>query len=269
MDIKHREVLQWLQEVYGEEQIPPYEKTERSIGILHQLMTASKCSEGNAKVLAEDYAKKAAEYSGEGRQLGKWLEPVKIKTSILSQESQKGLMALASTAQVLDVQIPTSTNIILAMNQLEMDHMQVVNEREQERGRTFRLLEMRKELSRKLDEIRGILQQAEATWSQQQEEYARDIKQEEFIREKKKNYSNDIIQYEAKLSQVGVTENIKHGTLVKQWSELQELEKQMKNLELQLKNYTLPPDITLAEVKVQEARQELAAIMDSFTNAYE
>lgn len=65
-------VLQWLHEVYGEEQIPVYEKNERSINILHSLMKASKRSEDNAKVLAADYTKKAAEYSAEGILYGRF-----------------------------------------------------------------------------------------------------------------------------------------------------------------------------------------------------
>lgn len=60
------QVVDWLREVYGAEQIPPYEKTERSITVLHQLMTASRHSEDNAKILAEDYAIKASEYNAEG-----------------------------------------------------------------------------------------------------------------------------------------------------------------------------------------------------------
>lgn len=60
------QVVDWLREVYGAEQIPPYEKTERSITILHQLMTASRRSEENAKILAEDYTTKASEYNAEG-----------------------------------------------------------------------------------------------------------------------------------------------------------------------------------------------------------
>ncbi|KAK8731591.1 hypothetical protein OTU49_007381, partial [Cherax quadricarinatus] len=267
MDLKHREVAQWLQEVYGKEQVPPYEKTECTINILYQLMTASKCSEKNAKVLASDYALKASEYSAEGRQLREWLEHVKIKENILSPEGQKGLKALYSTTQVLDVQIPTSTNIILAMNQLEMDYMQVMNEREHEKRQTACLLETNRDFSRKLKEIQGIFQQAEATWAQQQEEHAKDVVQETFIKEKCKNYSTDINQYEAKLNQVAMSKNIKHSTLVKQSLELQSLEKQVNNLESKLNNYTLPPDIMLAEVKVQEARQELANLMDKLTRS--
>ncbi|KAK4293694.1 hypothetical protein Pmani_033627 [Petrolisthes manimaculis] len=110
MDIKHREVVQWLEEVYGNDQIPPYEKSERSINILHQLMTATK----------------TAEYNAEGQQISKWLESVNIKPSIQLKEGQQGLTAFATSAQVLDVHIPTSTNIILAANQLEMEHMQIV-----------------------------------------------------------------------------------------------------------------------------------------------
>lgn len=60
-------MVDWLREVYGAEQIPPYEKTERSITILHQLMIASRRSEDSVKILAEDYAMKASEYDAEGR----------------------------------------------------------------------------------------------------------------------------------------------------------------------------------------------------------
>lgn len=262
MDIKHREVLQWLHEVYGEEQIPVYEKNERSINILHQLMKASKRSEDNAKVLAADYTKKAAEYNAEAMQKKNWLDALKFSPDDLSAESQKSVTALANTAQVLDVQSPTSTNIVLALNQLEMDHMKVVNELEQEKGRKACLLEMSQQLSRKLEEIKRISQQAEATWTLQQEELSRDAKRQQFSREKSNNYAADITHYEAKLRQVGLSKEITHSHLCAKWADLQALEKQVKELEQQLQNYTLPPDMALAEVKVQEARQELASIMD-------
>ncbi|XP_045623229.1 HAUS augmin-like complex subunit 1 [Procambarus clarkii] len=261
MDIKHREIAQWLKEVYGKEHVPPYEKTESSINILHHLMTASKCSEGKAKLLASDYTLKANEYNAEAKQLSKWLESVKIQEKILSPEGQKGLSALHDTAQILDIQTTTSTNIILAMNQLEMEYMQVTNEREQERERFSRFLVMSQELSHKLKEIKGIFQQAEKTSAQEEKEQKKNMRQQKFLEEKNKNYIFDISQYEAKLSKIPISKNIMHGSLVKQWTELQDLEKKVNSLENQLKSYTLPPDMSLAEVVVEEARQELAAMM--------
>lgn len=269
MDIKHREVVQWLHEVYSEEKIPAYEKTERSINILHKLMTESKRAENQGKILTADFTKKAAEYNAEALQLQKWRETVKLDPSILSKESQKALSALAHTAHVLNVQTPTSTNIILAMNQLDMEHMQVMNEQEQEKSRTASLLEMNKDLSKKLEELRVIVQQAEATWKLRQEELAKDAKWKHFSMEKCKNYSTDINNHEAKLRQVGLSKETTHGNISKEWTRLQALEKEVKDLEKQLSSYTLPPDMTLAEVKVQEARQELSAIMDGLTeNCY-
>ncbi|KAK4304560.1 hypothetical protein Pmani_023441 [Petrolisthes manimaculis] len=267
MDIKHREVVQWLEEVYGNDQIPPYEKSERSINILHQLMTVSKCSEKNAKLLAADYATKTAEYNAEGQQINKWLESVNIKPSILLKEGQEGLTAFATSAQVLDVHIPTSTNIILAANQLEMEHMQTVNEQEQERGRMCQLLELNKAVGMKIEEIRSIHKQAEATWNQQQEVLAKDKKQEYYVKEKRKDYISDMNYYEAKLNQVGMTKNIMHSTLCKQWAQLKEVEQQVSSLETKLKSYNLPPDMTLAEVKVEEARQKLASLMSDMAAA--
>lgn len=262
MDIKHKEVVDWLREVYGAEQIPPYEKTERSITVLHQLMTASRHSEDNAKILAEDYAIKASEYNAEARQLRKWREPVKISPDMLSDEGQARLDALAHTAEVLDVQTPTSTNIILAVNEMEMSHMQVLAERKQEQTRTSRLLEMNREVSRKLEQMREIYQQAEATWKQQHEEHAKNQKQEKFMKGKCNNYLADISSYEARLNQVGMTKGITHQALGRQWAELQGLERQVSQLEEQLRSYTLPPDLALAQVEVEAARQELASIME-------
>lgn len=42
---------------------------------------------------------------------------------------------------------------------------------------------------------------------------------------------------------------------------------QVSELEDQLKSYTLPPDMALAQVEVGAARQELASIMESVAAA--
>ncbi|KAG0718677.1 HAUS augmin-like complex subunit 1 [Chionoecetes opilio] len=268
MDIKHKEVVSWLREVYGGEQIPPYEKTERGITLLHSLMTASRRSEDNSQILAEDFVTKTSEYSAEAKQLNKWLHAVNIVPEVLSEEGQTRLTALAHTAQTLDVQIPTCTNVILAMNELEMNHMQVLARRKQEQTRTSHLLEMSREVSGKLEEVRGIHQQAEMTWQQQQEEHAKNTKQEGFVKEKCNNYLADISSYEARLNKVGMTGSITHQALGTQWTELQALEKQVSELEDELRSYTLPPDLALAQVEVEAARQELSSIMESFATAY-
>ncbi|XP_068202002.1 HAUS augmin-like complex subunit 1 [Palaemon carinicauda] len=268
MDIKHSEVVQWLREIYGEERIPPYEKTERSINILYRLMKECKRAESQAKILAEDYTRKAAEYNAEAQQLQKWRETSKLDPNQLSPENLKSLQALAETANILDVQTPSSTNIILAMNQLEMEHMQITSELEQEKSRTAYLLEANKDLSKKLEDITIIMKQAEATWKLRQEELAKDAKWKQFTEKKCKNYEADINKLEAKLSQVGLTKDITHGNISAEWGRLQVLEEEIKKLEKQLRGYTLPPDMSLAELKVQEARQELATLYEKCTENF-
>ncbi|XP_066954438.1 HAUS augmin-like complex subunit 1 isoform X1 [Macrobrachium rosenbergii] len=268
MDIKHREVVQWLQEIYGEERIPLYEKTERSITILYKLMKECKRAESQARILTEDYTRKAAEYNAEAQQLQKWRETAKLDPSQLTPENQKSLQALAQTANILDIQTPSSTNIILAMNQLEMEHMQIASELEQEKSRTAYLLEANKDLSKKLQDIKIITKQAEATWKLRQEELAKDAKWKQFTEKKCKNYEADINRFEAKLSQVGLTKEITHGNISAEWARLQTLEEEIKTLEKQLRSYTLPPDMSLAELKVQEARQELATLIEKFSENF-
>lgn len=42
---------------------------------------------------------------------------------------------------------------------------------------------------------------------------------------------------------------------------------QVSQLEEQLRSYTLPPDVSLAQVEVQAARQELSSIMEKVAAA--
>ncbi|KAK7071237.1 hypothetical protein SK128_008914 [Halocaridina rubra] len=266
MDMKHKEVIEWLREVYGEEKIQSYEKSECSINILHGLMMESKRTEHQGKILMADFTRKASEYNAEAQQMKKWRETARLEPTILSSDSQISLSALAHSTKILDVLIPTSTNIILAMNNLEMDHMQVTNNQEQEKSRIAFVLEMKKTLAKKLQEIQEIYKQAEALHKLTQEELSKDAQCKAFSLAKSKNYAADISNYEAKLSQVGLTREITHGNITKEWTRLLELEKQAHVLKKQLNNYTLPPDMALAEIKVQEARQELANIVEGLAD---
>lgn len=269
MDIKHREVVSWLREVYGEELVPQYEKTERSINLLHQIMTASRQAETHAEILLTDYTQKTQEYTAESLQIGQWLSTVGIEPSILSEEGCKALGAYTNACQSLDVVVPTVSNLLLASNQLEMEHMQIDDEREREKSIKVNLLEKSQQLSKKLLDMRRIVKQAEANWQLQVEEAESREKQKKFLQIKIGNYSDDCARYEAIFSQSGMSSDITHAALTQKWDELQALEKEVLSMSNRLSHYTLPADMQLAEVKVEEARQQLKTIMDALIGQHQ
>jgi len=269
MDIKHREVVSWLREVYGEESVPQYEKTERSISLLHQIMSASRQAEAHAEILVEDYTQKSVEYTAEATQIGQWLSTVGVEPSIISEEGRKALSAYTNAYQSLDVVVPNVSNLLLASNQLELEHMQIGDEREREKSIKVNLLEMSQQLSKKLLDMRRISRQAEANWGLQVEEAEGREKQKNFLQIKMKNYSDDCARYEAIFSQSGMTSDITHTSLMKKWEELKALEKEVMEMSNRLSHYTLPADMQLAEVQVEEARQQLKVIMDALIGQHQ
>ncbi|CAL4060938.1 unnamed protein product, partial [Meganyctiphanes norvegica] len=219
MDIKHREVVSWLREVYGEESVPPYEKTERSINLLHQIMTASRQAEAHAEKLVADYKQKTVEYTAEALQVGQWLSTVGVEPSIISEEGRKALSAYTNTCQCLDVVVPNVSNLLLAANQIELEHMQIGDEREREKSIKVNLLEMSQQLSKKLLDMRRIVKQAEANWQIQVEEAESREKQKKFLQIKMGNYSDDCARYED-TNQAAKIKAIYHVRSHRRWIEL-------------------------------------------------
>ena len=60
------QVQNWLDSLYAGKPVPNFEKNERTIDLLYQLMITNLARDHDTQLIVQDYHQKAAEYSAEG-----------------------------------------------------------------------------------------------------------------------------------------------------------------------------------------------------------
>ena len=64
--IFHLQVMAWLHEIFGDEQIPDFEINQQTIEHLHQLSQESQQHDHHIQLITSDFKQKTSEYSAEG-----------------------------------------------------------------------------------------------------------------------------------------------------------------------------------------------------------
>ncbi|XP_076065605.1 HAUS augmin-like complex subunit 1 [Oratosquilla oratoria] len=261
MDLKYSEVVTWLKGIYGNEKVPPFEKTAQSINLLHQLMITAKEAEENSKVLIEDYSRKTEEYSAQAQQMDQWHNKVGITKDELSKRGKDILEAYAQTSEILNVQKPAFCDVLLAFSKMEMEHLEACSEHQQEVERTATLQHLNQQLALKLNKVTSVKKQAEDSAEAEKKEIRQKKQQSKFLNEKCKNYEMDIGKLQGKLDHVNLKPEIMQLSVVAQKEKLDCLKKQIEDLEKKQATLILPPDVTQAQILVEGARQQHANLM--------
>ncbi|XP_062516845.1 uncharacterized protein LOC134192163 [Corticium candelabrum] len=86
------------------------------------------------------------------------------------------------------------------------------------------------------------------------------VQGKDFLFRKAADYSRLLHETECDLKERSVTDDIMYSQLVKQYMELNELQEELLPLTAQLNAYhSLPPDISLTRLKIEELRRELVS----------
>jgi hypothetical protein len=85
----------------------------------------------------------------------------------------------------------------------------------------------------------------------------------DFLTRKAADYSRLLQEAESDLKDQGMNDDISYSRLMKQYKELNELREQLQPERVKVHAYhCLPPDISLARLKIEELRHELASLED-------
>jgi hypothetical protein len=92
-------------------------------------------------------------------------------------------------------------------------------------------------------------------------------KQMPYFTVKRLEYNTSITELERRLTASGFEEALTHESLVALAEEVTQLHAQIDPIDEKLRTFAaLPPDMTLARVRVAEARQQLANLEEEFSN---
>ncbi|XP_045897093.1 HAUS augmin-like complex subunit 1 [Micropterus dolomieu] len=259
---KITKVNRWLSTVFGDQPVPHFEVNTRTVDILYQLAQSSEARCSDTTLLIEDLKQKASEYQAEGAHLQDvLLQGVGLSCASLSKPAADYLSALVDTAMVLGVRDTSLGSFMPAVNNF-----------------TNELLEAEKSNRRLERELRALRKRLGATLvlrSNLQEDINKTVKSQavesakaeervlkmDFVTAKAKELSNRWESAEAQLVSRNMDNSITHQAIVQLSEEVTTLKQEIIPLKKKLEPYMdLSPSPSLAQVKIEEAKRELAAI---------
>ncbi|KAK1337774.1 hypothetical protein QTO34_002408 [Cnephaeus nilssonii] len=119
---KEAQVAAWLKKIFGDHPIPQYEVNARTTEILHHLSERNRVRDRDGHLVIEDLKQKASEYESEAKHLQDLLmESVNFSPASLSSTGSRYLNALVDSAVALEVKDTSVSSFLSAVNDLTSD----------------------------------------------------------------------------------------------------------------------------------------------------
>ncbi|KAK6492967.1 HAUS augmin-like complex subunit 1 [Huso huso] len=255
-------VTQWLSNIFGDQPIPHYEVNTRTTEILYQLAECSEARCRDVVLLTEDLKQKAAEYGTEGSYLQELLlEGVGLSSSSLSKTASSYLNALEGSAMTLNTKDTSLASYVPAMNDLTADIL-ATEKKNQEMDHELTIL--RKKLTSALVLRKSLQEDLSKTEENQVVEKARAenrLQNMDFFKAKSEDLKFRIKAAENQLSASRMEPSLSHQALLDLSEKLAKLKQETIPMKKKLESFLdLTPNPSLAQVKIEEAKRELAAI---------
>ncbi|XP_068187921.1 HAUS augmin-like complex subunit 1 isoform X1 [Antennarius striatus] len=256
------QVNNWLSAVFGDQPVPQFEVNTRTVDILHQLAGSSGVRRTDTELLIEDLKQKASEYETEGAHLRDILLQVAgLSFASLSKPTSEYSSALVDIATVLGVSDTSLSSFMPAVNNLTSELLEA---EKSNRRLEKELKALRKRLGATLV-LKSNLQEdinrtgkSQAVQSAKAEERLLNM---DFVIAKAKELSVRRDRAEAQLVARNMDKSLTHQAVVQLSEEITTLKQEIIPLKKKLDPYMdLSPSPSLAQVKIEEAKRELAAI---------
>ncbi|XP_022258921.1 HAUS augmin-like complex subunit 1 [Limulus polyphemus] len=214
------QVNTWLMEVFNGDQVPLYELSETTISYLETLMNTCRERNQNMRLLLENMRHFKTEYIGERKHVSDILYQCGISVENLPQSTQLCVQALAATGVVLDVKIPSLTCLLYGLATAQKDVAKTIEDCSGEE-RNSRIREIKyKNAWEKTQQLKSDLVMVNKWDDQQKPHLSKKAEQTEFLRNKVKEYKQQIKQFQDSLQRRGWNRNLNHQELVKTSEEL-------------------------------------------------
>ncbi|CAM9410245.1 unnamed protein product [Lampetra planeri] len=287
MDHKCTEVREWLSQVLGEQPMPPFEDSVHTVELLHSLMQQHREHDRCNALLLDDYKQKSLEYQLEAECLQQLLmDAVGVSPSALSSSGTSSLQAIVQSAMVLELNSTSESrcsqcpmrregwprsyfkniwimlNIFMqAISELKAEAEEVRVEKEAEERLVERLARKAAAAFTQQEQLKLDLARVEQDAEVENAKKERHLQLTDFLQRKSVDYRVQIKSAQVKLAASGVDPSLYHQSLVTKGEELTKLKQKVSTLKAELNIYKdLPPNVSLARIKIEEAKRELAAL---------
>ncbi|KAK7925938.1 hypothetical protein WMY93_008248 [Mugilogobius chulae] len=263
MNDKIKQVNSWLNSVFGEQSVPKFEVNARTVEILYKLSQASEGRCRDTELLIEDLNQKASEYQADSAHYQDvLLQGAGLSCASLSHQCTDYLSTLVDSAVTLGIRdISLGKYLSSAVNDLsnELLGAEKSNRRLERDVKTLRKnLESTLILRENLQEDKNKTIKTQTVESAKAEERLLNM---DFVTTKAKELGHRRERAEVQLLSRNMDKSLTHQSIVQLSQEVTALKQEIVPLKKKLEPYMdLCPNPSLAQVKIQEAKTELASL---------
>lgn len=266
MNEQHQKVRVWLETLFGDEPIPAFEINSKTIQTLSSLVDINTQRDRDTKLLVEDLEQKRNEYASEANRIQTIISSVGLPLGSLSQSGSASIRTLANTALLLDLKDTKMSSYLLGINKLSKELQSSKEERMREKYSSVKLLRKTKAALVKNDSLTKAYETLEEQMSLQEPILKKRAEETGFFKRKSEDYQKRFEELQNYQKQAKFEPSLCHNALEKKYEDVLRLEDELKPMKSKLETYnSLPPDLSLAKVKLEEAKRELAALEEQLT----
>lgn len=252
----------WLKEVLGKDgDVPPFEINSQTVDVLFGLALFNKQREVDVQLLIEDAHEKAAHYKQEADKMENIMSTIGLSIDRLPPAGVTSLASLASLALTLDTKDTSLASYYLSLQDLDEELHDVSKKREEQQASLSGLLEKTRLAVARLDKMSKTLLEYQGESDQQKQAMNERMSEVRYLQGKTAECHATMQKLKEEISASGVSNEITHSALVKLNKEWKVVHEKTEPLLESLKKYhQLPPDATLAKIKIDDARREVARL---------
>lgn len=260
-----QEVMAWLSNIFGDEQVPDFEINPQTIEFLHQLLQKTQQYDHHLQLITSDFKQKSIEYNAEAQRLSRILQRLQLTPESLSNSGSKSLQALSKLGMLLEVKDTSNTSYMLALQHLEDEVQRVEDEAEEETEELRKLVRSYRQTLHQCNSLQKALSEAKTKEAEDAELNAKKDHEITYFLQKERNYKKEIKKMENQLSHTKIEASLFHESLVKKSEILKDIKSQLEPLQAELESYSvLPPDLDMAKFKVAEYQMKVESLNKQF-----
>jgi len=252
----------WLQSLLGEE-VPDWEVTPHTVGILSSLYHTNTRMEKCAELQIEMAEQERVEYEGEAERLRKVLDFVG-GDDLVTGPTQAYTEVVTDLCHILDLDSSLGSGLETRLANLMVSQAEVAPSRDLEKVRSNTV-----ELYSLLGRLGEVCEKAVKEARAEDQISINQIKKLEFTLEKCRDYRRVVEKGESQLARNGALDlGLRHGNVERLSEELEQLTGQLEPLQRELEGYVnLPPSLELASLEVSKCRDLLENLEDQVASA--
>lgn len=254
---KRQQISHWLEQMFGDEEVPEYELNETTISHLYEMSTVYQKNNKNLEYVIEDIQQKTEEYNAEAQRLKDVLARMSLGTDLLTKPGNTSLLTLARLAQLLNIKDSSDSSYLLALQSLDNELYKTERLQAEEEKKLKALTDSSKRAIDRAESLKKTIDLVNQKTSKELKMANERMKDETpFFKKKTKAYAKDIAKLQIK--QQHIDPNISHEALIKKSEKLDKLKLELEPLKEELNAYmVLPPNLSETKILIQQKKNEL------------